>query len=66
MKSKTYNIVEEMKANGLTIIEAMKVVMVVEEVSLKRAKVLVTAHPAWSDTVKANEALHDTLESIVS
>lgn len=46
---------------GLSIIEAIKVLKYVYGISLGEAKALVTTHPAWSEEIKNADILHNEL-----
>ncbi len=52
------------KAEGLSIMEAIKAVMTTYGVSLAAAKKMVSEHPAWSLTVAAAGPLHDELDRL--
>lgn len=48
-------------ANGATIVETIKAVMVEYGVSLKEAKTLVSNNPVWSNVISATEPLIDEI-----
>jgi hypothetical protein len=56
------DVIADLHTDGLTITDAMKVVMILYRIPLGAAKKLVTAHPAWSLVVQANEPFHEELE----
>jgi len=58
------DIVAELHASGLTIIESIHVVREACSISLGQAKEIVTSHPVWAKVVRAAEPLHDDLEEI--
>lgn len=47
---------------GITIVESMKVLKEIYQLSLGEAKELVTAHPAWANEVRGADILHEELE----
>ena len=59
-------IVEHLHAQGLSVIESMKILGKYCGVSLSVAKDVVTSHPVWRDHVARHEPFHDELEQIMS
>ncbi|MCP4108924.1 MAG: hypothetical protein GY749_25825 [Desulfobacteraceae bacterium] len=55
------DIIEFLHDSGLTIIESMKLVMSLYNISLGEAKFIVARHPVWENVVKAAEPLHEEL-----
>jgi ribosomal protein L7/L12 len=47
---------------GLTIIESMKILKKIYNLSLGEAKEQVTAHPAWASEVRSADVLHEELQ----
>jgi ribosomal protein L7/L12 len=50
----------ELRRAGATIVESLKVVRIVEDVDLGRAKELVDASSTWADVFAANDQLRRT------
>lgn len=55
-------VVEDLHTDGLTIIEAIKVVRVLYSMNLRDAHNLVAGHPAWAEVVRNAKPLHDAIE----
>lgn len=55
-----------MREDEFTIIETIKGVRLLYNISLANAKNLVTTHPAWSDIVNAHTAFHEELAKIIN
>lgn len=49
---------------GSSIVESIAIVREITQMSLKDAKMLVTAQPVWEKLVEATEPLHDELEKL--
>ena len=57
------DVIEYLHAQGVSILDAIKVVRNASGMSLGDAKQAVSCHAAWQSMVKANEALHDESEA---
>ena len=54
-------VIASLHAQGVSIIESMKIVRVLYSVNLHDAKLIVTAHPVWADLVQSWEPIHAAL-----
>ena len=55
-------IIEDLRTDGFTIIEAIKMVRSLYQMDLKDAHQAVACHPAWQDVVRNAEPLHNEIE----
>ena len=55
------DVVAHLHEQGVSIIESMKVVQGVFDLSLVQSKDLVTSHPVWETLVRNSEPLHEDL-----
>ncbi len=58
-------LIASLRVEGVSITETMRLVRKQFGVNLGIAKELVSAHPSWSDVVRANRPLHDEVERIL-
>ncbi len=54
-------IIASLHAQGISIIESMKVIRVLYGVNLHDAKLIVTAHPVWANLVQSWDPIHAAL-----
>ena len=59
------DVIAYLHAQGVSILDAIKVVRKAGGMSLGDAKQVVSCHAAWRSIVKANAALHDESEAAV-
>jgi ribosomal protein L7/L12 len=59
------DVIEYLHVQGISILDAIKVVRNAGGMPLGDAKQVVSCHAAWQNIVKANEALHDESEAAV-
>jgi hypothetical protein len=59
------DVIEYLHVQGVSILDAIKLVRNAGGVPLGDAKQVVSCHAAWQSIVKANEALHDASEAAV-
>ncbi len=59
------DVIEYLHVQGVSILDAIKVVRNAGGIPLGDAKQVVSCHAAWQSIVKANEALHDESEAAV-
>jgi hypothetical protein len=57
------DVIEYLHVQGVSILDAIKVVRNASGMSLGDAKQAVSCHAAWQTIAKANEALHDESEA---
>ncbi|HXR65321.1 MAG TPA: hypothetical protein VN729_05330 [Ktedonobacteraceae bacterium] len=55
-------IIEDLRTDGFTIIEAIKIVRMLYQMNLKDAHQAIASHPAWQDVVRNAEPLHNEIE----
>lgn len=58
-------VVTYLHGQGLNIIDSMKVMRKLYNLSLGEAKAQVTAHPVWADIVQSADGLHEELISVL-
>lgn len=58
------DVVAELHADGLTIIQSIRVVREASDLTLGQAKEVVSSHPVWAEVVRAAEPLHEDLEEV--
>ncbi|KHD08352.2 hypothetical protein PN36_31105 [Candidatus Thiomargarita nelsonii] len=56
--------IKALHKQGLSIIESIKMLMSIYNVSLSEAKFFVSAHPVWKPVVEAAKPLHEDLIKI--
>ena len=59
------DVIAYLHVQGISILDAIKVVRHASSMSLGDAKQVVSCHAVWQSVVKANEALHDASEAAV-
>ncbi|HZR44574.1 MAG TPA: hypothetical protein VFB12_30965 [Ktedonobacteraceae bacterium] len=56
------DVIVALHAEGLTILDSIKMVRELYQLSLGEAKQVVSAHPVWKEVVQASEPLHELVE----